>query len=138
VRKISHKVDIIIVHYESIQQPSFILHEIKTIGLKAFIALNPETSVDVIKPYINELDGVLVMTVNPGKYSSQFIEETLEKVKKIREIVPEISIEVDGGMNPKNARKAAIAGANIIASGSYIMKSEVPEKAFNKLKSVFN
>jgi ribulose-phosphate 3-epimerase len=138
VTKIAHKVDIIIVHYESIQKPSPIIREIKTMRLKAYIALNPETTVEAIKPYINELDGVLVMTVNPGKYGGQFIKETLEKVKKIREIAPEISIEVDGGMNLENAQKAALAGANIIASGSYIMKSDDPENAFITLQSVFS
>jgi ribulose-phosphate 3-epimerase len=137
VMKIAHKVDIIIVHYESIQKPSLIIREIKKMRLKAYIALNPETTVEAIKPYINELDGILVMTVNPGKYGSQFIKETLEKVKKIREIAPEISIEVDGGMNLENAQKAALAGANIIASGSYIMKSDDPENAFITLQSVF-
>ncbi|TEU08538.1 ribulose-phosphate 3-epimerase, partial [Candidatus Bathyarchaeota archaeon] len=71
-----------------------------------------------------EVDGVLVMTVAPGRYGGRFLPETLAKCKKIRKMHSTLSIEVDGGMNPENARAAREAGANIIASGSFIMKSE--------------
>jgi ribulose-phosphate 3-epimerase len=138
VKQVANMVDIIIFHYESVEDHSSIIKEIKKFSLQTYIAINPETKTEAIMPLINDLDGVLVMTVNPGKYGSKFIKDTLKKVKKLRQIKPELSIEVDGGMNPENALKAASSGANIIASGSYIMKSENPEEAYKALSSVFS
>jgi ribulose-phosphate 3-epimerase len=107
-------------------------------GVKLFIALNPETGVETLEPYLNNLDGVLIMSVNPGKYGAKFLPEQLEKVKKIRCLNRKITIAVDGGMNYKNARSAVEAGANQIASGSYIMKNKNPEIAYGTLKALFN
>jgi ribulose-phosphate 3-epimerase len=136
VIELASKVEIIIFHIESVNNPSELIEVIKSKELESYIAINPETPVDSIKPYVNKLDGILIMTVIPGKYGSKFIEKALEKVKELRSN-SNINIEVDGGMNLENATKAVKAGANIIASGSYIMNANNPNEAFKTLKSVF-
>jgi len=99
--------------------------------------LNPETGIDEVKLHLDELDGVLIMSVHPGQYGAKFLPEQLEKVKSIRAISNTITIEVDGGMNDKSMGKAVAAGANQIASGSFIMKNSDPEAAYNSLKVLF-
>jgi ribulose-phosphate 3-epimerase len=91
--------------------------------LKVSLALKPESGVEVLRPYLDVIDGVLVMTVEPGRYGGKFLPETLSKCRVLREMHESIPIEVDGGMNPHNSRAAREAGASIIASGSFIMKS---------------
>ena len=118
------KVDFIILHMETLEDVVVAIECVKNLELKVVLALNPETGVDKVEPYLGEVDGVLVMTVAPGRYGGRFLPETLAKCSRIREMQGTIPIEVDGGMNPENARAAREAGANIIASGSFIMKSE--------------
>ncbi len=118
------KVGSIILHVETLENVRRALKSVKNLELKVFLALNPETSVDRVEPYLGEVDGVLVMTVAPGGYGGRLLPETLAKCRRIRKMHGTIPIEVDGGMNPENARAAREAGANIIASGSFIMKSE--------------
>jgi ribulose-phosphate 3-epimerase len=98
------------------------------------LAINPGTSVDNIIPYLNEVDGVLIMTVEPGRYGGKFLPYTLEKVRKLRDISSDLHIEVDGGMDPVNAKAAKDAGANAFASGSYIFGSGDIEKALEELE----
>ena len=119
------EVDAVILHAESLESIPEAIQAAKKKGVKLFIALNPETSVDVVKPYLDDLDGVLIMSVHPGQYGAKFLPEQLEKVKAIRAISKTITIEVDGGMNDKSMGQAVAAGANQIASGSYIMKNKV-------------
>ena len=97
--------------------------------------MNPETSVEQIVEYIDHLDEVLVMTVNPGFYGSKFVPEALKKVSKLRAIAPDMDIEVDGSINDQTIGEAAEAGANLFVSGSYILKSKNPKKAIEILKS---
>jgi ribulose-phosphate 3-epimerase len=129
------KVDIAILHVETLIDIRAAIEGVKELGLQLSLALNPGTGVDIIKPYLNEVDGVLVMTVDPGKYGGKYIPETLEKVRRIREMDTELPIEVDGGMNVENSRAAREAGANVIASGSFIMKSEDVAQAVEALSS---
>lgn len=134
LEKIDDKVQTIIFHVETLENISADMNTVIAKGLKLTLALNPETDVDVIKPYLNKVDGVLVMTVIPGKYGSRFLPETLEKVKTIRKMVKKINIEVDGGMTPENVRAAREAGANIFASGSFLLKSDDFGSALSELK----
>ncbi len=127
------KVDTAIVHVETVSDIGGVIDRVRELGLRLTLAISPETEVKFIEPYLDEVDGVLVMTVNPGRYGGEFLPETLEKVRRIREIDREIPIEVDGGMNVENSRAARDAGANIIASGSFIMKSEDIERAVRAL-----
>jgi ribulose-phosphate 3-epimerase len=126
---LSGKVDTAIVHVETVSDIGAAVGHVRELGLQLTLAINPETEVERVEPYLGEVDGVLVMTVNPGRYGGEFLAETLEKVRRIREVDREISIEVDGGMNVENSRVARDAGANIIASGSFIMKSDDIERA---------
>lgn len=134
VRENAGKVDIAILHVETLDNIGSAIDCIQGKGLKATLALKPETKVDAVLPYLSEVHGILVMTVHPGKYGGKFLPETLEKVKRLREIDKTIPIEVDGGMNPKNARLARDSGANIFASGAHIFKSDDIDKAIKELK----
>ena len=131
------EVDTVVLHAESLASITDAIQAAKKKGVKLFIALNPETSVDAVKPYLDELDGVLIMSVHPGQYGAKFLPEQLEKVKAIRTISKTITIEVDGGMNDKSMGQAVAAGANQVASGSYIMKNSDPEAAYESLKALF-
>ena len=131
------EVDTVVLHAESLDSIKDAIEAAKKKGVKLFIALNPETSVDAIKPHLDELDGVLIMSVHPGQYGAKFLPEQLEKVKAIRAISKTITIEVDGGMNDKSMGQAVAAGANQVASGSYIMKNSDPEAAYESLKALF-
>ncbi len=117
------KVDIAILHVETLINIRAAIEGVRELGLQLTLALNPGTGVDVIEPYLDEVDGVLVMTVDPGAYGGRYIPEALEKVRRIRELDDEVPIEVDGGMNVENSKAAREAGANVIASGSFILKS---------------
>jgi len=127
------KVDIAILHVETLTDIRAAIERARGLGLQLTLALNPGTGVDVIEPYLDEVDGVLVMTVNPGAYGGMYIPEALEKVRRLRGLKPEIPIEVDGGMNVENSRAAREAGANVIASGSFILKSEDVAQAVEAL-----
>ncbi len=127
------KVDIAILHVETLTDIEAAIERVRELGLQLTLALNPGTGVDVIEPYLNEVDGFLVMTVDPGKYGGKYIPEALEKVRRLRGLKPEFPIEVDGGMNVENSGAARDAGANVIASGSFILKSEDIAKAVEAL-----
>jgi ribulose-phosphate 3-epimerase len=131
------EVDTVVLHAESLDSISEAVKAAKEKGVKLFIALNPETGIEEVKPYLSELDGVLIMSVHPGQYGAKFLPDQLEKVKAIRSIREDITIEVDGGMNDKTMGQAVEAGANQIASGSYIMKNSDPKAAYESLKALF-
>lgn len=131
------EVDTVVLHAETLDSIPDALDAARKKGVKLFIAVNPETSIDVIRPYIDELDGVLVMSVHPGQYGAKFLPDQLEKVKSIRAISETITIEVDGGMNDKTMPLAVESGANQIASGSFIMKNPDPEAAYKSLEALF-
>jgi ribulose-phosphate 3-epimerase len=131
------KVDIIIPHYSAMKDNIVeIIDLIKSKGKIAAISINPEISISDIEQYLPTINQLLVMTVHPGFYGSKFVPEALEKVKQARELFPDIDIEVDGGMNLENTKLAKQAGANVIVSGSFIMKSEDPEKQIEVLENV--
>lgn len=125
--------DIILVHIESTEKPKKIIELVKSKGNKIGFVLNPETPLEKIKPYINQIDQVLVMTVDPGYYGSPFLPKTLDKVKELRKLKPRMDIEVDGGISADTIKKAYQAGANLFVSGSYLQKSQDVKKAVNGL-----
>lgn len=134
VRENVDKVDIAILHVETLDDIRVAIDYVNSIGLKATLALKPETDIEIVLPHLCKVNGILILTVDPGRYGAKFLPETLEKARKLREIDATISIEVDGGMNPKNARLARDSGANIFASGSYVFKSEDIDKAIKELE----
>ncbi len=110
------------------------LKRIRALGLKAAIALNPETPVEILAPYLHEIDEALVMTVHPGYGGQKFIAECLPKVTWLRERRPELDIMVDGGVNAETAVLAAKAGANQFVAGSYLFKQADMKAAVDDLR----
>lgn len=121
-------VDSITIHVEATNHLHRALQMIKSVGIKAGVALNPATDIEVLDNVIDLIDLVLVMTVNPGFGGQKFIDNTLQKIKRIREKYPHIDIQVDGGINNETAKLVKEAGANILVAGSYVFKGDYNEK----------
>ena len=119
--------DIITIHPEATKDLDLSISKIKKLNKKVGISLNPETKVDVIINYLNKIDLVLIMSVNPGFGGQKFMPEVLDKVKRLKEIQEkqklDFDIEIDGGINFDNSKKVIEAGANILVSGTTIFKS---------------
>jgi len=119
--------DIITIHPEATKNLQTSILKIKELKKKVGISLNPETKVDVIKDYLNQVDLILIMSVNPGFGGQKFMPEVLEKIKELKKIQKEqnidFDIEIDGGINFENSKIAIEAGANILVSGTTIFKS---------------
>ena len=131
--------DIITVHVEASPHLHRTLQEIRRLGAKPGIVLNPSTPVDSIKHVLEEIDMILVMTVNPGYGGQDFIEAMLSKIGEIKEMVMSkglnIDIEVDGGINAHNARLCKEAGANVFVAGSAIFENADRSAAISEIRS---
>jgi len=125
----------IIFHYEATDKHEEIIEKIKESGLEVGLAINPETSLEVIDNFIEKLDLVLIMTVNPGFGGQDFLEENLGKIKQLRGEYKDVNIGVDGGINLETALKVIQAGANLLASGSVIFNSNNIKETIKELKS---
>ena len=116
----------IIFHYEAVKDIKSMINLIKSYGLKVGIAVNPDTNVELLFPYLNKIDIVLIMSVYPGESGQSFIENSLEKIKSLKEeiIKQEVKtlIEVDGGINDETAVLCKEAGVDILVSASFIHK----------------
>ena len=128
--------DIITIHHEISENVFKCLEKIKNKKIKAGISLKPSTPADVIKKYINYIDLVLIMTVEPGFGGQTFMYNQLKKIQEVRKIVAnrDIEIEVDGGITLETAKKVKDAGANVIVSGSTIFKNKDYGKIISKLR----
>jgi len=124
----------LIIHYEATEETGQIIERVKESGLEVGLAINPETSIEGISPFVKQLDVVLVMTVNPGQGGQKFLQETLWKIERLRERYPNVNIGVDGGINLETAPRVIQAGANVLASGSAIFKSDNIEETIKQLK----
>jgi ribulose-phosphate 3-epimerase len=124
----------IIFHQEVAPHAHRLIQTLHSHGVQAGIAINPATSEATLHPVLGDLDLVLVMTVNPGWGGQAFITEALQKVKRIRDLRPEIHIEVDGGIDPHTIVFARDAGANLFVAGSYIAKHGSPSTALAELR----
>ena len=122
-------------HIEVEKNINGIINKIKEIGYKVGVAIKPDTNINVLTPYLDKIDLILVMSVEPGKGGQQFIENTIDKVKELRKIIDnnkyKVQIEVDGGINNEIIQK--IKEANISVVGSYITKSDNYKEQINKL-----
>jgi ribulose-phosphate 3-epimerase len=127
-------IDWAILHIETLEDVSAAIEKTKAFGLNISLALNPSTSVLSAVPYLDDIDGLLIMTVEPGRYGNKFLPEMLEKIRKLREIDKNIYLEVDGGMTPITVKAAKKAGANAFASGSFIFKKHDISDALMALK----
>ena len=131
---------IITVHAEVCTHLNRTLNRIKELGVLAGVALNPHTSAEVLRNVVNDLDLVLIMSVNPGFGGQKFIENTYAKIKEIRQIAldanKEIIVEIDGGVNNENAPSLVEAGANMLVAGNYVFNSINPSQAILSLKNL--
>ena len=119
--------DIITIHPEATDSLSDSISKIRQLKKKVGVSLNPETKIDVIKDYLDQIDLVLIMSVNPGFGGQKFMPEVLDKIIKLKQIKKnqkiDFDIEIDGGINFENSKIAIAAGANILVSGTTIFKS---------------
>jgi len=131
--------EMISVHYESTPHVHFILQKIKKAGRKAGVVINPGTPERVLEYLLDDIDYILIMTINPGQPGQTFIEKSLEKIRKTREMITgrHIQIEVDGGVNLEIARKVQEAGADLIVVGGALFNDN-PKASYQALKSVMH
>lgn len=113
----------IVFHAEATAHGHRLAQSLRDKGVKAGASINPGTPVSQIEPYLDQLDLVLVMTVNPGWGGQKFISSTLAKIRMLRELNPELDIEVDGGIVPETLPLVKNAGANVFVAGSFLMRS---------------
>lgn len=129
------KVDTILVHIETTDNPQEIIDSVKKINKRIGFVLNPESSLESIKPILDQLDQVLIMTVNPGFYGSPFLPEMSKKISELRSLKPDLDIEADGSVNDETVVTLKEAGVNMFCSGSYVMKADNPADSMNTLKN---
>ena len=127
--------DIITFHYESDSDVDATVDLIHSLGKKAGLAVKPKTDISVVYPYLDRLDMVLVMTVEPGFGGQSFMQDMMPKVADIRQRKPEIDIQVDGGINADTISVAAQAGANVFVSGNAIFSSPDAEATIRDFKA---
>ncbi|MCB0371554.1 MAG: ribulose-phosphate 3-epimerase [Muricauda sp.] len=126
------------VHYEACPHLHRTLQAIKAEGMKAGVAINPHTSINLLEDPIQDIDIVVVMSVNPGFGGQSFIENTFQKVQDLKNLIDRKNskalIEIDGGVNATNAKKLVDFGADVLVAGSFVFKSDNPTKTIKKLK----
>lgn len=126
------------VHYEACTHLHRTIQAIKGLGMKAGVALNPHTSITLIEDMLQDLDYVLIMSVNPGFGGQSFIEHSFDKIARLREMIQKRGasclIEVDGGVTTANARALEAAGANILVAGSAVFGSKDPVQAMQIIR----
>ena len=132
--------DILSVHIEACPHLHRNIQQIKSLVMKAGVAVNPHTPVELLKDILGDIDTVLLMSVNPGFGGQSFIPNTIEKIKQLRTMISErsldVKIEIDGGVTEDNARQIIEAGADILVAGSTVFKSADPIATIAKLKSI--
>ena len=128
------------VHYEACTHLHRTVQEIHDAGMKAAVTLNPATPVCVLEDIIGDVEMVLLMSVNPGFGGQKFIENTIQKVKRLRRMIEESGsktlIEIDGGVQGETAPRLVAAGADVLVSGSYVFKAKDPIETIHQLKSL--
>ena len=130
--------DIIVFHYEATNNHQEIIDKIHALGKKAGMSIKPATPAFVLEPFMNSLDLVLVMSVEPGFGGQKLIPETLDKVSQVKEmrrvLGADFEIEIDGGITVENAHLAIEAGVDVIVAGSAVFKAEDPASVINSFK----
>ena len=128
------------VHYEACPHLHRTIQQIHDAGMKAGVTLNPHTPVSVLEDIIQDVDMVLLMTVNPGFGGQKFIEHSIQKVKKLKQLIQSTGshalIQVDGGVNHDTAPRLVAAGVDILVAGSYVFGAENPEERIKELKGL--
>jgi len=132
--------DLLTVHYEASLHLHRSIQAIKDEGMKAGVAINPHTPVQLLEDTVDELDLVCMMAVNPGFGGQQFIEHTFEKLKSLRKMIDRRGastlIEIDGGVTSENAKKLVEHGADVLVAGSHVFKAGNPQETISRLKNL--
>jgi ribulose-phosphate 3-epimerase len=132
--------DILTVHYEACRHLHRNLQQIRALGMKAGVAINPHTPVRLLEDILPEADLFLIMSVNPGFGGQSFIEHSYEKIRQLRSMLDEhgltTDIEVDGGVNMENAEPIINAGASVLVAGNSVFRSKDPLAAIKTLKAI--
>jgi ribulose-phosphate 3-epimerase len=132
--------DILTVHYEACTHLHRNIQQIKGLGMKAGIALNPHTPVWLLKDVLADIDMVCLMSVNPGFGGQAFIPQTLNKIKELRNMIDEkglnVEIEIDGGVTLANAKSIVDAGATVLVAGNTVFKAPSPTEMISLLKKL--
>jgi ribulose-phosphate 3-epimerase len=132
--------DILTVHYEACTHLHRNIQQIKGLGMKAGVALNPHTPVEVLKDILQDIDLVCLMSVNPGFGGQAFIPQTINKIKALKKMINEqslnVKIEIDGGVTLDNAKAIIDAGADVLVAGNTVFKSANPMETIAALKSI--
>ncbi|MGN0587025.1 MAG: ribulose-phosphate 3-epimerase [Oscillospiraceae bacterium] len=130
--------DIITFHFEAAEDPAAVIDKIHSCGKKAGISVKPNTPVSVLAPYIDKVEMILIMTVEPGFGGQGFIYDTIDKIAELKKMLGEsginVPIQVDGGINDKTSLLAADAGAEIMVAGSYLFNAPDMKKAAELLR----
>ena len=139
-RFLDYNTKVLTVHLEASKHLHRTIEEIKSRGVMAGVAINPHTDVNHLSEIIKDLDLVCLMSVNPGFSGQKFIENSFSKVKKLKNLIltkkSKCEIQVDGGVNVKNAKELVKNGAEILVAGNYIFKSNNPHEKINSLKKI--
>jgi ribulose-phosphate 3-epimerase len=134
--------NVLTVHYEACTHLHRTLQAIKAEGMKAGVALNPHTNINVLEDTINDIDLVCLMSVNPGFGGQSFIENTYNKIKQLKALIKSKGastlIEIDGGVTDKNIKALVDAGANVFVAGSHVFKSNNQLQTIKNLKAIAN
>jgi ribulose-phosphate 3-epimerase len=132
--------DILTVHYEACPHLHRNMQQIKSLGMKAGVALNPHTPVEVLKDILHDIDLVCLMSVNPGFGGQSFIPHTYNKIRALRKMIDvmglQTEIEIDGGVTLQNAKDLLNAGATVLVAGNTVFRSENPTATIQNLKSL--
>ncbi|MEQ1798772.1 MAG: ribulose-phosphate 3-epimerase [Lacibacter sp.] len=132
--------DILSVHYEACPHLHRNIQQIKSLGMKVGVALNPHTPVSLLKDILTDIDLVCIMSVNPGFGGQSFIPNTLNKIKELRQMIDEkglkVEIEIDGGVTLDNAKTILDAGATVLVAGNTVFRSANPAETISKLKNI--
>jgi len=126
----------VIFHYEANNSPQEVISQARNMGLEVGLAINPETPVTAIAHLINDIDSILLLSVNPGFYGSQFIPEVMDKVAELHHVRPDLEIGMDGGINESNIAEIAQSGVDVICVGSAIFRQPQPAESFQHLLSL--
>ncbi len=129
----------VLIHFEVFETNTELTYSIESFrekGLEVFLVLNPSTDVEEAFPYIDEVNGIMLMSVWPGMQGQKFIENSYKKIEKLRENYPKVLIQLDGGISDINAKKLLQSRVNILSVGSYISSNINPENSFQLLNSI--
>jgi ribulose-phosphate 3-epimerase len=130
--------DMITFHYEAAKDVKSVIDELKKHNVKVGISIKPNTKPDVLEPFLNDVDNILIMTVEPGFGGQSFMQNQLDKIAYVAQMIKgrNITLEVDGGINMQTAELCVQQGANVLVAGSAVFKSANPTETINKMKNL--